>query len=121
MGFMAVIISVLLAAAWSVMDGSNILPYPRGPPSYPILGNLGFMSRLSSNADGELLELAHKYGAICMLWFGSNPILVINTAKAAHDLMEMVRPILADRCFTSQDWTHAFLERNCLRFKANLE
>lgn len=108
MGFMAVIISVLLAAAWSVMDGSNMLPYPRGPRSYPILGNPGFMSRLSRNADGELLELAQKYGAICMLWFGSNPILVINTAKAAHELMEMVSSILADRCVTSRDRTHAY-------------
>lgn len=97
MGFMALIISVLLAAVWSAIDGSNILPYPRGPRSYPILGNLGFMSRLSRNADGELLELAHKYGAICMLWLGSNPILVINTAKAAHELMEMRGTVYASR------------------------
>lgn len=98
MGFAAVIISVLLAAAWSAIVGRNILPYPRGPRSYPLLGNLFFMSKLFRNADGELLKLAHKYGPICMLWFGSSPILVINKAKAAHELMEMVRPLQAERC-----------------------
>lgn len=100
MGFAAVVISVLLAAAWSAIVGREMMPYPRGPRSYPILGNLWFMSRLSRNADGELLKLAHKYGAICMLWFGSNPILVINKAKAAHELMETVRPFQPERAFT---------------------
>lgn len=103
MSLVAVLISVFLAAAWSAIVGRNILPYPRGPRPYPILGNLYFMSKLSRNADGELLKLAHKYGAICMLWFGSNPILVINKAKAAHELMEMVRPFQSERCPTSRD------------------
>lgn len=91
MGLVAVVISVLLAAAWTAITGRNKFPYPRGPRSYPILGSLWFMSKLSRNADGELLKLAHQYGEVCMLWFGSSPILVINKAKAAHELMEMVR------------------------------
>ena len=106
MGFVVVIISVLLAAAWSAIVGLNEVPYPRGPRPYPILGNLSFMSRLSRNADGELLKLAREYGAICMLWFGSKPILVINKAKAAHEVMEIVRPFQAQRCFTPADYAH---------------
>lgn len=90
MGFLAVIISILLAAAWSAIEPREIVPYPNGPRSFPILGNLWFMSRLWKNADGELLNLARKYGGMCMLWFGSKPILVINKTKDALELMEKV-------------------------------
>ena len=107
MGFLAVLISILLAAAWSALDFEpREIPYPNGPRSVPILGSLWFMSRLWRNANGELLNLARKYGGMCMLWFGSRPILVISKTKDALELMEKVCESQVGTPFLSKVHSH---------------
>ena len=36
------------------------------------------------------LSLARRFGDFCMLWYGSNPVVIINTPKAARDLLTEV-------------------------------
>lgn len=64
--------------------------YPHGPTPLPILGNLLYFQRLLKSPDPELISLAKQYGEIAMLWFGHNPVVVVNSPKVAKDLMDKV-------------------------------
>ena len=64
--------------------------YPNGPKPLGFLGNFFTLYKLQSNPDRELLSLARRFGDFCMLWYGSNPVVIINTPKAARDLLTEV-------------------------------
>lgn len=64
--------------------------YPSGPQPWPLIGNLWTIRTLHQNPDKVLSELFQKYGAICMLWLGSWPCIVVSNAKVAHDLLHQV-------------------------------
>lgn len=64
--------------------------YPNGPRPLGFLGNFFTLSRLLSSPDQELLSLARRFGDLCMLWYGSNPVMIINTPRAARDLLTEV-------------------------------
>ncbi|KAI0445690.1 cytochrome P450 [Xylaria telfairii] len=72
-------------------------PYFDGPAPWPFIGNLFFFSKLLQDPDNELMKLARRYGGICMLWFRSKPIIVINKAQAAKELLDMRGSIYSDR------------------------
>ena len=61
--------------------------YPLGPKPLPLLGNYFTISKLQTDADGELRRLARRFGEVCMLWYGSNPVVIVSTPKAARDLL----------------------------------
>lgn len=65
--------------------------YPNGPWRWPILGNLVEFKSLKARPDQELLRIAKTYGEMCMLWFGSNPVLIVNSPKVAKEMMDKVR------------------------------
>lgn len=67
--------------------------YPPGPEPWPVLGNLFFFRRLFQSPDKELTELTRQYGDTCMLWFGSQPVMIINTAKDVKQLLDKVHPV----------------------------
>lgn len=69
---------------------SNTTSYPNGPQPWPLCGNLWTIYRLHRDPDKVLVELSQKYGAICMLWLGSWPCIVVSKAKVAHDLLHQV-------------------------------
>ncbi|PGH19458.1 hypothetical protein AJ80_03959 [Polytolypa hystricis UAMH7299] len=71
--------------------------YPHGPQALPILGNLVQFRSLQARPDQELLRIAKKYGQLCMLWFGSNPVLIISSPKAAKDMMDQRGAIYSSR------------------------
>lgn len=64
--------------------------YPKGPWPIGFLGDVFTLLRLHSSPDQELLRLARQFGDICMLWYGSNPVIIINTPRAARDLLTEV-------------------------------
>ena len=67
--------------------------FPKGPRPWPFVGNIVTMCKLHSDTDKTLLQLAQKFGDVCMLWLGSWPVLIVNTARAAHELLHEVRAI----------------------------
>lgn len=86
--------SILLAAACaSFLSALEERPkLPDGPRRLAFLGNVATLSRLHRNPDQELLRIAQKWGDICMLWCGVTPTIIVNTPKAAYELMTNVRP-----------------------------
>ncbi|KAG8984766.1 hypothetical protein FRB95_007778 [Tulasnella sp. JGI-2019a] len=86
----------LLAMRWyrSVRSRSSI-PYPPGPPGDFILGNLRQMS--SSYQWLTFADWGRKYGPLTYLNIVGQPFLVINTQKAAVDLLEKKASIYSDR------------------------
>ena len=95
--------SLLIALAWALASPKmkrkvwRNVKYPDGPQSLPILGNIFFFSALRKRPDQELLRLARKYGEICMLWFGSNPVIVVSSPKLAKELMDKVSDQITHR------------------------
>lgn len=65
-------------------------PYPKGPRTLPLLGSILSFFTLRKDPDRTLIRLARDYGALCMLWFGSKPVVIISSPKAAKDLMDKV-------------------------------
>lgn len=61
--------------------------FARGPRPLPIFGNIFCFFTLRKNPDQTLLQLAHQYGALCMLWFGASPVLLVSSARVAKDLL----------------------------------
>ena len=68
---------------------------PPGPYPWPVIGNL---HQLSLPAHRSLKHLAHKYGPILFLCFGSVPTVVVSSSDMAkqflktHDLIFSSRP-----------------------------
>jgi hypothetical protein len=80
-------IALLAFVAPSFRDRSK---YPNGPMPLGMLGTVSTLLRLQSDPDKELLRLRERWGNICMLWFGSGPVIIINTPKAAKELLNDV-------------------------------
>lgn len=66
----------------------NPPPYPEGPRTIPVLGSILSFSTIRKNPDQTLIRLARNYGALCMLWLGSKPVVIVSSPKAAKDLMD---------------------------------
>ena len=62
--------------------------YPSGPRSLPILGSVVWLMILRKNPAQTLRQTASKYGALCMLWLGSTPVMIVRSPKAAKDLLD---------------------------------
>lgn len=73
-------------------------PSPEGPLRLPVLGSLLSFFDMRKDLDQTLIRLARKYGALCMLWFGTKPVMIINTPRAAKDLLDKV----------SEKWKNSF-------------
>ena len=82
-------------AAWKSQNveskPSKVAAYPHGPRALPLVGNIFSFAALRANPDRKLVELAAKYGKMCMLWFGQNPVVIVHSPKVAKDLMDKVR------------------------------
>lgn len=89
----AVLVLTLLISIIRVMKGRKKrrpAPYPEGPRTLPLLGSIFSFFTLRKNSDQTLIRLARDYGALCMLWFGSKPVVIVSSPKAAKDLMDQV-------------------------------
>ena len=82
----------LLLLLPSVRRASGPLTYPNGPKPLPLLGNIISLRSLYANLDRGLLDLKNKWGDVCMLWYGSSPVLLINSPKAAREFLNEVLP-----------------------------
>lgn len=64
--------------------------YPNGPKPPGVLGNYFTIAKSQSYPDQELLSLASRFGDVCMLWYGSNPVMILNTPKVARELLAQI-------------------------------
>ena len=65
-------------------------PYPNGPVPVPFLGNFGTSRKLSADLDPQLHQLKKDWGSLCMLWYGRSPVIIINSPRAARELLNEV-------------------------------
>jgi hypothetical protein len=74
--------------------------YPTGPQALPLIGNYFSLAKLQANPEKELVRLKNKYGELCMLWFGRNPVIILSSPRIAKELMDkvnfMVLPLRED-------------------------
>lgn len=87
--FIAVCLAMIIPK-YTFKAGKEAAHYPDGPHPLPILGNIFSFNALKKSPDQELLSIARKYGQMCMLWFGSNPVIIVSSPKLAKDLMDKV-------------------------------
>lgn len=80
------------------ISGSSFVPflcneqtkYSNGPRSLGFLGNFFTLSRLLSSPDQELLSLARRFGDVLHVVVWLDPVMIINTPRAARDLLTEV-------------------------------
>ncbi|KAL0356324.1 UNVERIFIED_CONTAM: cytochrome [Sesamum radiatum] len=67
---------------------------PASPPKLPILGNLHQLSALTHRS---LQSLGRKYGPLMLLHFSSRPVIIVQSADAATEIMKTNDLIFADK------------------------
>lgn len=88
--FISLIFAIIrfITGSISATKKGNIFPYPKGPRTLPVIGNALTFFALNKNPDQTLIHFARKYGAFCMLWLGSQPVVIISSPRAAKDLLD---------------------------------
>ncbi|XP_012838255.1 PREDICTED: cytochrome P450 71A3-like [Erythranthe guttata] len=89
-----------LTRKWVVVykkGGGGTKKLPPSPRKLPILGNLHQVSDLGH---GPLELLGRKYGPIMLLQMGSKPVIIVQSADAAREIMKTNDLLFADRPHT---------------------
>jgi hypothetical protein len=103
------VVTLLLYFAWFVL---KVMSHPPGPPNWPIVGSLFY---LSNPLHCSLEELAQKYGPIMYLRLGCLNQIVISNAEMAmevlknHDVDFASRPLSIGAKHISFDWNDIIL------------
>jgi flavonoid 3'-monooxygenase len=79
-------ISVLLSFAWLIPKGTKGTSQPPGPPKWPIVGSLFYLSKLPHRS---LELLANKYGPIMYMRLGYLNHIVISNAEMALEVLKI--------------------------------
>ncbi|KAK4394862.1 cytochrome [Sesamum angolense] len=85
------LISLYFIAKWLHKPRKKL---PASPPKLPILGNLHQLSALTHRS---LQSLGRKYGPLMLLHFGSRPVIIVQSADAATEIMKTNDLIFADK------------------------
>ncbi|XP_042521060.1 cytochrome P450 89A2-like [Macadamia integrifolia] len=73
------------------------LPLPPGPFTFPIIGNLFWLSKSFLDLEAILRDLHAKYGPIVTLHIGSQRVIFIRTHTLAHEALVKNGAIFASR------------------------
>ncbi|KAK4489013.1 hypothetical protein RD792_004805 [Penstemon davidsonii] len=79
-----ILFSLYLFTKWLLKPRAN-RRLPPSPPKLPILGNLHQLSRL---AHRSFQSLGRNYGPVMLLHFGTKPVIIIQSADAAMEIMK---------------------------------
>lgn len=83
---------------WVHNNPPRRLQRPPSPPRLPILGNLHQLSALSHQS---LHSLGTRYGPLMLLHFGSKPVIIVQSASSAREIMKTKDLMFADKPHTS--------------------
>ncbi|KAG5723754.1 O-methylsterigmatocystin oxidoreductase [Termitomyces sp. T112] len=68
---------------------------PPGPKGYPLVGNV--LDMPSKQEWVTFTKWGQQYGKICSIKIFSQPIVILNSAKIANDMLDKKSPIYSDR------------------------
>ncbi|GFP79863.1 cytochrome p450 71a8 [Phtheirospermum japonicum] len=88
----------LLTRKWLHINLGNTKKQPPSPPKLPIFGNLHQLSPLTHRS---LQSLGAKHGPLMLLRFGCKPVIVVQSADAASEIMKTHDLVFADKPQTS--------------------
>ncbi|KAI0264149.1 cytochrome P450 [Gloeopeniophorella convolvens] len=92
---LALLVLVFILRALHDQHKRRRLPYPPGPPPLPLVGNLFDIPKDFSWV--KYTEVADQYGEITSFRVFGQTIIVLNSMKAAKDLLEKRGDIYSDR------------------------
>ncbi|KAK7683860.1 hypothetical protein QCA50_013238 [Cerrena zonata] len=92
------LLSLLVIVAYWIQSPSKVKdPLPPGPPRLPLLGNLFQLGEISKFPWLKFTEWSKQYGPIIYLNMLGQPVVVLNTAQAAFDLLDQRGTNYTDR------------------------
>ena len=88
---------ILVAWLWNCTRKhlKSLQEFPEGPISLPILGNIWTVYRFNAAPTAECRRLARRFPDVCMLWYGRSPAVLINSPRAAHEILHKVNIALS--------------------------
>ncbi|KAK1571014.1 hypothetical protein Q3G72_010538 [Acer saccharum] len=95
--FIVLIISISIAALFSLVTKNWSQKLPPSPHTIPIIGNLPWLLKPQEKLEIILGNLHKKYGPIFTLYFGAKPAIFVATASLAHQALVQNSTVFADR------------------------
>lgn len=86
--FFILLFTLLTVLVFYLLQPKNLLF--NGPAPFPLVGNIKTLKRLQDDPDGELGRLKSEWGPIYTLWFGTSPVLIVNSPQVAKELLNEV-------------------------------
>ncbi|KZT23364.1 cytochrome P450 [Neolentinus lepideus HHB14362 ss-1] len=100
-----VALAVLLLVLYRRKKSPDNLPTPPGPPSLPVMGNVHYIPQHAAWI--EFNKMREKYGDMLYFHTFGRSIVVLNSARAAHDLLDKKSSIYSHRPYfamTHDEW-----------------
>ncbi|KAI0260543.1 cytochrome P450 [Gloeopeniophorella convolvens] len=85
----------LCALNWALKKKKTSLPLPPGPKPRPLIGNL--LDLPKTDFAKTYTEWGHKYGPIAYADAAGQPIIIINDAEIANELLDKKSAVTSDR------------------------
>ncbi|KAH6815802.1 hypothetical protein C2S53_005645 [Perilla frutescens var. hirtella] len=97
--FLLLLISLFLAWMFKkfVYKHHSARKLPPSPPKLPVIGNLHQLSELTHRS---IQSLGRKHGPIMLLHFGNKPVIVVQSADAANEIIKKHDLIFSDKPFS---------------------